>query len=392
MATITKRNGSYRIRVSCGYDTSGKHIERTMTWHPPKGMTERQIAKELNRQAVIFEDAVNSGYITSTVKFSDFTEQWKSEYAVNHFKRTTMDTMTRALKRIDCEIGHLRLDKITTRTIKNLIQSLLKGTPGHKPLGAKSVKNYISFASSIFEYALHLEMISKNPCKNAKIPVVKQNKRDMYTLGEAQLFIDRLIAKAPILYQCYFILAIFGGFRRGELCGLTWDNIDFENNIITIEKALYHITRQGDVLDTPKSRNSNRSLKLSEEVFIFLKKLQDYYESESVRLGSQWTETDFVFKRWDGNAIAPTAPNEWLHRFCDNEGLKYVVPHSFRHLNASLLIDSGASVKTVQACLGHSDASTTLNIYAHAFAKSQAIASEAVASNFKLGNNIQNLK
>lgn len=82
--------------------------------------------------------------------------------------------------------------------------------------------------------------------------------------------------------------------------------------------------------------------------------------------------------------ISPLAPNEWLHKFCEQENLKYVVPHSFRHLNASLLIESGASVKTVQACLGHSDATTTLNIYAHSFAKAQAKASEAVASNFKL--------
>lgn len=385
MATIRKRGDSYQIRVSCGYDTNGKQVIRTKSWKPNANMTAKQIEKELNRQAVMFEDACMNGLITSTVKFSEFIEQWRSEYAITHFKRTTMDTMNHALKRIEEELGHFRMDKINSRTIKNLIQSLIKGNKNHKPLGAKSVKNYISFASSIFDYALHLEMISKNPCLNAKIPTVKHIQRDMYSLEEAQHFIDVLTEQAPLLYQCYFILAIFSGFRRGELCGLTWDNIDFENHIITVEKALYHITNQGDVLETPKTANSNRSLRLSDEVFELLRKLQSFYQKESVRLGSKWTDTDFVFKRSDGNAISPTAPNEWLHRFCKKENLKYVVPHSFRHLNASLMINNGANVKTVQACLGHSAASTTLDIYAHAFSKSLAIASESVASSFKLG-------
>ena len=195
---------------------------------------------------------------------------------------------------------------------------------------------------------------------------------------------NTLIQKAPLLYQCYFILMIYSGFRRGEMCRLTWNNIDFENHIITIDKALYHIGHKGATLDTPKTATSNRSLKLDEEVFTYLKRLQAHYEHEKLRLGAKWQNNNFVFRRDDGAVISPLTPNEWLHRFCKREGLKYVVPHSFRHLCASLMIESGASVKTVQTCLVHSEASTTLNIYAHAFSRAQAIASEAVASNFKI--------
>lgn len=227
-------------------------------------------------------------------------------------------------------------------------------------------------------------MLSTNPCRNANLPSVKKVTREIYTLQEAQLFLDKLTKKAPLVYQCYFILMIYSGFRRGEMCGLTWDDIDFDNHIITINKALYHITAIGATLDTPKTATSNRSLKLGEEIFTYLKRLQAFYEQESVRLGTKWQDNGFVFKREDGSVISPLAPNEWLHKFCEREGLKYVVPHSFRHLAATLMIESGASVKTVQACMGHSEASTTLNIYAHAFSKAQAMASEAVASNFRL--------
>lgn len=384
MATIRKRGDSYQIRVSCGYDMNNRQVIRTKSWKPTDGMTAKQIEKELNRQTVIFEEACMNGFLTSTTKFSEFAEQWKKEYAEKCLKPTTLNSIGMKTKRINEEIGHLRLDKITRRTINELIQSLHDGNSRHKPLCAKSIKNYISFVSSIFNYAIGLDMLSTNPCRDANIPPVKRPEREIYTVDEAQMFIDRLIENAPIMYQCYFILAIYSGFRRGELCGLTWGDIDFENHIITINKALYQITDKGTMLDTPKTAASNRSLKLGEEIFTFLRRLQEFYELESRRLGSQWHDNDFVFKRQDGSVISPLRPNEWLHSFCSKEGLKYVTPHSFRHLAASLMIESGASVKTVQACLGHSEAKTTLDIYAHAFAKAQAKASEAIASNFKL--------
>ena len=386
MATIRKRGDSYQIRVSCGYGMNGKQVIRTKSWKPDTKMTAKQIEKELNKQAVLFEEACMNGFMTSATKFSEFAERWKQEYAKNNLKQTTIDNMSHTINRINEEIGHFRLDKINTRIIQNLIVSLSEGDEkkGYKPLCAKTVKNYISYVSSVFDYAIRLEMLIRNPCRNANIPTVKRTERDMYSIDEAQTFIDTLIKSAPLMYQCYFILAIYSGFRRGELSGLTWDNIDFKNHVITIEKALYHIKDKGNVLDAPKTTASYRSLKLPEIIFTYLKRLQDFYESESVRLGTKWEENNFVFKRSEGQVLSPSAPSKWLCKFCDREGLRHVTPHSFRHLAASLMIDAGASVKTVQACLGHSDASTTLNIYAHAFAKSQAKISEAVGNNFKL--------
>lgn len=386
MATIRKRGGSYQIRVSCGYDTNGNQIEQSMTWKPDKKMTPKQLEKELNRQAVMFEEACANGYVTSAVKFSVFSEQWFEDYAKPKYKKTTLYKTEHVIKRINEEIGHKRLDKITPRDIQALIKSLTKGdeAKGYKPMAPKTVKNYISYVSTVFEYAIRLDMMSRNPCSRANIPVGKAKERDIYTIEEAQHFIDTLIQKASLVYQCYFILAIYSGFRRGELSGLTWDNIDFENHVITIDKALYYTKAEGTVIDTPKTETSQRTLKLPEVIFDYLKRLQDFYADEAVRLGTKWDDNNFVFKNQTGKVLSPLSPNSWLHKFCARENLRYVNIHSFRHLNASLLIDSGASAKTVQTCMGHSMASTTLNIYAHAFKRSQAIASAAVAENFNL--------
>ena len=91
MATITKRGKSYRIKVSCGYDCEGKQVIQSMTWTPKTNMTDKQIQKELNRQAVLFEEACMKGLVTSAVKFEKFSEQWDEEYAKPRYKKVTYD-------------------------------------------------------------------------------------------------------------------------------------------------------------------------------------------------------------------------------------------------------------------------------------------------------------
>ena len=85
MANITKRNNTYSIRVSCGYDSKGKQIIQSMTWKPEIGMSPKQIEKELNRQAVMFEEKCNGGYQSKAVKFEVFAEEWFEFYASRTF-------------------------------------------------------------------------------------------------------------------------------------------------------------------------------------------------------------------------------------------------------------------------------------------------------------------
>lgn len=82
MATIKQRGDSYKITVSCGYDLNGKQIRRHLTWTPEPGMTKRQIQKELDRQAVLFEEKCRNGQVLDgNIKFVDFAEKWFTEYA-----------------------------------------------------------------------------------------------------------------------------------------------------------------------------------------------------------------------------------------------------------------------------------------------------------------------
>jgi len=191
-----------------------------------------------------------------------------------------------------------------------------------------------------------------------------------------------LLAKEPLFYQAFFTLAIYGGYRRGELCGLEWKDIDFNTCVISIQRASLYTKDQGTFTDTTKTKSSKRSLKLPVGVIDILRQYRAEQNSERLKMGDQWINFDRLFVGWDGQPVNPNSPYKWLCRFCERTGMRRAKSaiHSFRHLNASLLITSGVDVKNVSNALGHTQVSTTTNIYAHTFAKVQADASDAIAA------------
>ena len=118
------------------------------------------------------------------------------------------------------------------------------------------------------------------------------------------------------------------------------------------------------------------------EVIEILRRYRVEQNTHRLKVGDQWVNTDRLAPYWNGKAINPNFPYKWLCRFCERTGMRRAKSalHSFRHLNASLLITNGVDVKTVSTALGHTQVSTTTNIYAHTFAKVQADASDAIAA------------
>ena len=138
MATIEQRGSSYRITVSVGYDVSGKQIRRSMTFKPDIGMTKKQIKKELERQAVLFEEHIKSGlFVDSTIKFADFAQKWLDEYGKEHLRATTYRRYTDCLTRINQAIGHMRIDRIQPTHLlsfyKNLSEQGIRSDTKYSP-------------------------------------------------------------------------------------------------------------------------------------------------------------------------------------------------------------------------------------------------------------------
>ena len=126
MASIEKRGNSYRIKVSCGYKADGTQVFQRMTWTPDEKMTAKQIEKEVQRQAVLFEEECKRGQIVSAVKFEAFAEEWFEEYAKPNLRNTTYERLLQLRKRVYGAIGHLRMDKISPRQIQAFVNALSK--------------------------------------------------------------------------------------------------------------------------------------------------------------------------------------------------------------------------------------------------------------------------
>lgn len=383
MPTITKRKDSYRITVSCGYDVSGNQIRRSMTWTPLHNMTEKQIKKELTRQAALFEESVKTGqYMNGNIKFEAFAEEWFKQIELEgNLKPLTIDKYKKLKERTYKAIGHLKMTEINRVHIQRFINSLAdeganKLTGGG--LSTKTQKGYLGFVSDVFNYAISCNIVPLNPCRNVNTIKTESRERVLFTLEESQTFLERLEQSEP-KYRAMFTLALYSGFRHGELLGLKWSDIDFENCVITINRIALYTTEKGHFFGTPKTKSSQRSLKLPSAVIDMLAEYKRSQNIQRLALGDKWQNNDLVFPNDFGAVMHQTIPRRWLQSFCRDNGLPPVTVHGLRHANASLLISSGADVKTVSSTLGHSQTSTTLDIYAHSFATKQAEASQAVA-------------
>lgn len=125
MATVKKRGQSYQFRVYCGYDSNGKQIEKTKTWKPPEGWTERRAEKEAQRLAALFEEQVRSGgLVGGNIKFSDFSQYWLRTYAEPNLKPKTISRYKQLLVRINQNLGHLPISKIHPGNLLEFYQSL----------------------------------------------------------------------------------------------------------------------------------------------------------------------------------------------------------------------------------------------------------------------------
>ena len=387
MATIRKRGNSYQIRVSCGYDTKGGQVEQSMTWKPSKEMTENQIKKELNRVAVKFEEDCRNGYSATTLKFQDFAEQWFKEYAEIALKAQTVRCYHSLETRVYKAIGHLHLDKINTRTIQKFVTQLTeekkynsKGEEVGK-LAPKTIKHYIGFISTVMAHAVRMQMIQVNPCKNVTLPKIVTKERKVYTIDEVQQMLNLFEneSEANFKYVIFFTLAAFTGLRRGELLGLEWKDFDFENCLMTVVRTSEWTKERGIYTDTPKTKSSNRILKIPYELVLKLLKYKEWQNKYKAGIGSKWVENDRLFTKWNGEPMGMRSPYKFFEKFCKRTGMRFVNVHSFCHFAATAMILNGVDVKTVQACLGHNDANTTLNIYAHSFQEAQARAMNSVA-------------
>ena len=354
-----------------------------MTWKPPEGMTERQAEKEAYKQAILFEEKCLMCAAPVAMKFEELAEKWFEEYARLNLRNTTYERMKQVTKRVYPAIGYMKVNKITSRHIQQFVNDLVfngKNMQTGKPLARKTVIHHLSFISDVFSYAVKMSMVPDNPCSRVSIPKGERKEKEIYSIEDIERLFELLEEDAPLKYRVCIILAVYSGFRRGEIMGLEWKDVDFNDNIISVRRTSNYTKANGYYTDTTKTRKSQRSLKFPEMVMNLLKELKADQERQAKLMGSKWIDSDRLFIKDNGEPLFCGMPYLWLERFCQKHKIPFYGLHSIRHFFASSLIHANVDIAAVSSALGHSAITTTSSIYLHAFQDANARASEAIAS------------
>ncbi len=391
MASIRKRGNSYLIVVSMGYDYRGTRIKpRQKTVHPPEGLTPKQREKWLQEQAVLFERSCRDApeETTKPITLAAYIDLWLREIAPGKLAKSTIRRDRQDIVRILPALGHYKLTELRPEHFRAFYAQLREtvSTETKKPLSEYTVEGVHATLCSILSDAVEGGFLRHNPAwRTYRYAGRKSEKKiaDAETVGK----IISALEDESIKYETYFKLVIATGMRRGECCALQWGDIDWEQRSIHIHRNAVKVTDEEIFTKAPKTVSGDRYVYFSLEMESLLRDYRQecVWETETYD-GRELEDEDFLFRR-KGYRL-PMTPSTFTWRFkliLKKHGLpEYLNVHSLRHTNASLLIANGTDVATVAGLLGHSQPSTTLDIYTHAFDKNKQAASRVLQDGLEI--------
>ncbi len=362
-----RKDGRWEGRYTAGFDpVTGKQVFKNVL-----GKTQAEVKEKL-KKALEENQKVD---FTRTGKYT--VSQWMEEWFENVCKIKVRPSSHQTYRgyidhHIAPYIGKIPIEKLSTMDLQKLCKKLMdKGRVERiesekqpKGLSAKTVRNIIQVISSAMDFAVAQRIISINPCDAVALPKVE--KKEMQTIPAEQLQAFLAEAKATGVYEMYYI-ELATGLRRGELLGLKWQDIDWENGIITVRRQIARIN--GEITEAPlKTKNSYRTVTISPQAVEVLKQQKEK------------TNSEYVFPSPTGGPISPDSVNNMLKRVLARAGIPKVRFHDLRHTFATVALQNGVDIKTVSGMLGHFSAGFTLDTYAHVTTAAQREAAETMGN------------
>lgn len=394
MASITEsKKGnqivSFRFRVLVGKDENGKQSFKTKTWKPPEGMTPAKARKLAEVEACKWEREILSPAVCEAVNeeetFRHFVEKvWIPTKVIGGGLRASTVAMYKYMLKVSLPVlGAKKLTEITAMDIMNFMRYLREERTNqeNKPLSDKTLKHHYNILRIIFNYAERQEFITKNPIKKVDPPRIIRKPVEALSQEQARKFFVEL-GKLDNDYCCMMFLMATSGIRRGECLGLQWRDVDFESNTLRIVRNVTYTKDSGTVVYEPKTQHSIRTIPLMPGVRPYLFAMKEKTVNRTKRNISE----AYVFGGKE-NVFTPRDPNTVTRNvkaFMNKIGMKGISPHDLRHTCATLLLENGADIKSVQEILGHSNASTTLNFYVRSDMRQMKAASALYAQAFDL--------
>ena len=357
----TKKDGKkyYMLQVFLGKDeVTGKKKYTTR-----RGFKTRKEA--LLCEAKIKTEIANNGLLnTDVTTFKEIYELWYEGYQ-HTIKESTLLVNQHIFNLLLDKLENIQLKKLTLPYCQKIINNYSKS------FSLAILKKIKIYGSMILDYAVKMKVIYSNPMKDVLLPkkkddITSDDKDKYYSKEELKQFLELVESEQDIKLTAMFRLLAYTGIRKGELQALNWDDIDFTNNMITVNKTLALNTEKKVVVQTPKSKSSIRSISIDEQTANILKCWKLNQKERFLMVGTRVKKQQPCFTDDITNSyLYLNFMNANLKRICKKNEFKLIKVHGFRHTHCSLLFESGFTIQEVQDRLGHSDLKTTMSIYAH---------------------------
>ena len=350
----------YYVTLYFGKDDNGITRKKTVTTTSKKEA--QSILREHNKKM-----EAGTAVVPNKTTLVEYTREY-IEYKALTLSQTTIYGYRNILKNhITPYFKKKSIQDITPKDIQDYITA-----KANTAISLQSIKKHVALLYSVFQNAYRGRIIDENPIDRLERIKAPSSKMECMNAQEISSLCSNLVGtqlEVPVKLAAYL------GLRRGEVLGLKWEHVDFDNATIRICNTR---TEAGHTVieKQPKTERSNRQLQLTPELVDFLKRQQQKQASIS-----RWTNEpqDYVVTMDNGKAFDPNYLSEAFHKHLVKNDYKPIRFHDLRHSFASIANNAGTSLRDISEAMGHSNISTTSDIYTHEFSQTKTKAVNAVA-------------
>jgi integrase len=373
----------WRGRISVGYNDNGELKRKTFY-----GKTKQEVLKKMTEYR--YKQNIGQLPADDKITLAEWFRTWLFEFRKHDLKPSSFERYE-SIYRIyiaDTPVGNTRLAELRASHIQNHFNNLLENGKS-----ASVVHNVYKFLNTCLNEAVKQGYIPVNYCQSVKLPkLTKSNDEDSkgivaFTLEEQTKFLKMLQGHK---HETAITLTLGTGLRLGEMLALKWSDIDFTNNTLHVSRSIKWVTfisddgkRQCKLIEqTPKTNSSIRAIPIPENIAAKLKQHRKKQLEVKMKNREFYNDNDYLFCDKFGNPLDTKKIPRAFKTVLKKAGIRDMKFHSLRHTYATRLFEVGVPIKTVQALLGHTDITTTMNIYTHVMPEQMDMAADKINALF----------
>lgn len=364
--SITQRGDKYRVCFDYGIDREGNRVRKYRTFD-----TKRDATRAFNEHKVKMDKGTQ--IMPSEYTFAQWLDYWYKDIILPQIEETTAYGYRGMIENyLKPQLGEIRLQKLTARDIQQYYTWLMD----EKELSPNTVIKHHNLLTNTLNAAERQEYITKNPMRAVSPPKKRQREAKFYTPEQLGILLDKTVGtrlELPVFICAYL------GLRRGELCGLRWNDVDLEHKTITIENTRTQAGKK-EIEKGTKTASSTRTLYLPDTLCDMLKAAKEHQQACRAEYKNAYDDNDYVVVMEDGRPFRPNYLSELFSKFLADNDLPKIVLHELRHTFASLSNQAGIPAYNIGKALGHSTPATTQKIYTHLLDQTHTQAVEGVAA------------